>query len=208
MLKVPRISIADPQDLDSVSMLLYTLPQQTIGEVPWPAYPYKPAVQFSIAHDDNNLFLKYTVTEKTIRAVNTQVNGSVWEDSCVEFFISLDDTAYYNFEFNCIGTALVGYGPSKTERSLLPEAVVEQLITRSVINRLHDQSVHWELIVRIPSLLFIHHQPLTLSGLNARANFYKCGDLLPEPHFISWSGIQSPAPNFHVPESFGQLHIE
>ena len=208
MLYVSRVSIDDTQDLMGVSTLLDTLPQQTMNEVPWPTYPYKPAVQFAIAHDDNNLFLKYTVTEKAIRAVNSQINGSVWEDSCVEFFISLDDTAYYNFEFNCIGTALAGYGPSRTQRSLLPETLVEQIATRSVMDRLDDKSVHWALTVRIPRILFIHHQPLTLSGLQPRANFYKCGDLLPEPHFITWSGIQTPAPDFHVPESFGQLHIE
>ena len=208
-LTVPRISIAGPHSLDSAATLLNTLPKQSIDEIPWPAYPYKPAVQFVIVHDDNHLFLKYFVTEKAIRAVNTRVNSSVWEDSCVEFFISFDNAAYYNFEFNCMGITLVGYGPSKTQRNLLPETIVEQIATSSLINRLpENKTISWELTVRIPRTTFIHHQSITLSGLHCRANFYKCGDMLPEPHFITWSGIQTPTPDFHVPESFGQLHIE
>jgi hypothetical protein len=40
------------------------------------------------------------------------------------------------------------------------------------------------------------------------ANFYKCGDETPEPHFLSWNPIDLPKPNFHVPQFFGQLELE
>jgi hypothetical protein len=208
-LTVPYIATANQQGLDPSENLLQLLPQHSMNETPWPAYPYKPAVQFTIAHDGSHIFLKYWVTEKAIRAVNSQPNSSVWEDSCVEFFISIDDTAYYNFEFNCMGIPLVGYGASKTQRSLLPEATVMKIATRSLINRLPgNNNLQWELTVRIPITTFIHHQPVTLSGLNGRANFYKCGDLLPEPHFVTWADIETPEPDFHRPAHFGQLHFE
>ncbi|MDD2936708.1 MAG: carbohydrate-binding family 9-like protein, partial [Proteiniphilum sp.] len=29
-----------------------------------------------------------------------------------------------------------------------------------------------------------------------------------EPHFISWSPIDLPKPNFHVPQFFGLLELE
>ena len=72
--------------------------------VPWPAFSYQPEVSFSIAHDDQHIFLKYVVHEKSIKATTIDHNGPVWKDSCVEFFVSpADDGIYYNFEFNCIG---------------------------------------------------------------------------------------------------------
>jgi hypothetical protein len=208
-LTVPHISIKDPQDRPELDRVLNALPKQAIAEAPWPAYPYKPAVQFVMGYQANYIFLKYFVAEKAIRAVANQVNGKVWEDSCVEFFISFEDAAYYNLEFNCMGTALIGYGPSKNERNRLPAPIVEQIITHAVITRQPAKnSVQWELTLCIPVTSFIHHQPLTLSGRQCRANFYKCGDLLPEPHFITWSGIDTAEPNFHVPASFGRLHFE
>lgn len=208
-LTVQRITIKDLQDIQEQERLLNALPKQLIAEAPWKAYPYKPAVQFVMGYHDSYLFLKYFVAEKAIRAVSNQVNGIVWEDSCVEFFISFDNAAYYNLEFNCIGTTRVGFGPSKTERNLLSAPIVEQIATKASITRLPDsKAVQWELFLRIPLATFIHHQPLTLSGRQCRGNFYKCGDLLPEPHFVTWSGINTSEPNFHVPASFGQLHFE
>lgn len=38
-----------------------------------------------------------------------------------------------------------------------------------------------------------------------RGNFYKCGDLTAEPHYLSWSPIAFERPNFHLPEFFGEL---
>ena len=35
--------------------------------------------------------------------------------------------------------------------------------------------------------------------MRAKANFYKCGDKLPVPHFLSWKPINVPAPDFHLP---------
>nr|WP_315814589.1 carbohydrate-binding family 9-like protein [Paraflavitalea speifideiaquila] len=119
-LTVQRIAIKDLQDMQELDLVLNTLPKQAIEEVPWPAYPYKPSVQFVMAYQENYLFLKYFVAEKAIRAVSNQVNGIVWEDSCVEFFIAFDEAAYYNLEFNCIGTTLIGFGPSKPNVTSYP----------------------------------------------------------------------------------------
>lgn len=203
------MSIKDPQDIRELDRVLNALPKQLIAEAPWPAYPYKPAVEFMIGYHESYLFLKYFVAEKAIRAVANQVNGKVWEDSCVEFFISFDDVAYYNLEFNCMGTALIGYGPSKNERNMLPAPVVEQITTHTAITRQPaKQWAQWELTITIPVTSFIHHQPLTLSGRQCRANFYKCGDQLPEPHFVTWNPVDSATPNFHVPASFGSLRFE
>jgi hypothetical protein len=47
-----------------------------------------------------------------------------------------------------------------------------------------------------------------LKGKTCRANFYKCGDDLPEPHFLSWNNIIADKPDFHLPQYFGTLTFE
>ena len=56
--------------------------------------------------------------------------------------------------------------------------------------------------------------PLLRSGIESfdgkemGANFYKCGDELPTPHFLSWNPIEWAEPSFHRPEQFGKLIFE
>jgi len=190
-----------------LSSAMDELTRQQLNFVPWPAYPYKPKVDFAIAYSPDSVFLKYFVDEKNIRSVNSIINSSVWEDSCVEFFISFDDEGYYNFEFNCIGTALVGFGKEKTNRDLLDVELIKEIKFHPGLTKT-ETGFHWELTVVIPLQIFIYHQPLLLQGKKVKANFYKCGDLLPEPHFISWANIESTEPNFHLPEFFGTLIFE
>jgi len=55
-------------------------------------------VSFDIRHRGTSILLKYLVQEPQLRAVNMEYNSPVWEDSCVEFFLSLEgDNSYYNF---------------------------------------------------------------------------------------------------------------
>jgi Carbohydrate-binding family 9 len=196
--------------LVGLSSLLNGFETQPLLFTPWIKFPYKPEVSFAIAHSDDYIFLKYFVAENTIRAVNTQVNSSVWEDSCVEFFIDFNDgKGYYNFEFNCIGTPLAGFGKTKLERDLLPEALVTSIKTESFISKVKmKEGVYWELSVAIPLNVFVHHNFSTLVGRQGRVNFYKCGDKLPAPHFLAWCEIQSTEPNFHLPEFFGEIHFK
>jgi hypothetical protein len=120
--------------IEQVADLLDTLERQLLEFAPWPEFASKPKVSFTIAHDESNIFLKYFVEEKYIRAENIMANSPVYEDSCVEFFVSFDEGAnYYNFELNCIGTALVGYGPSKENRQLLDTNLIDNLKTKSTI---------------------------------------------------------------------------
>jgi hypothetical protein len=40
-----------------------------------------------------------------------------------------------------------------------------------------------------------------------RGNFYKCADDTEMPHFVSWSPIHLPTPNFHCPDFFGEIYF-
>lgn len=90
---------------------------QPVSKVNWNEYPYCPKVEFRVAHTEDAILLHFKVTEASVRARYGEDNGSVWTDSCVEFFsIPAGDGIYYNIECNCIGTVLVGVGPP-TEQS-------------------------------------------------------------------------------------------
>lgn len=190
-----------------MNVQLNSLERHIIGLAPWSSHPYKPEVSFSIAYNDDHIFLKYYVKEKAIRAKANNINGKVWEDTCVEFFISFDDFGYYNLEFNCIGAALAGFGEDRYDRQLISEDVVSNISTQSVIQKTNNHLIHWELALTIPLKVFVHHSLSTIRGMQCRANFYKCGDLLPEPHFLSWSQVHSDEPNFHLPQFFGTLNF-
>lgn len=210
LLNIEELKIADSNfTINQVSFLLDRIKKNEIDQIPWKGHPYAPVAQWAMAYSNDCIFLKYYVTEKSIRAVNNTINSAVWEDSCVEFFISFDEEeTYYNLEFNCIGTARVGYGVAKNDRELLPVQLISQIKYMSVIsNPLPSGNIHWELTLSIPNNLFCFNKVEALKGKKCRANFYKCGDNLSTPHFISWSGIKSATPDFHLPQFFGALHF-
>lgn len=194
--------------INMTSVCLDTLPGYLLDFVPWPLYPYKPFVQFSLAHTNTCIFIKFFVTEKNIRAAASSINGEVWKDACVEFFIAFDESGYYNLEFNAIGTILAGFGAEKMERLPINEATIRKIKYGVTINNQNDGDIHWELTAAIPMSVFSHHHFGSLKGMQCKANFYKCGDDLEEPHFISWAPIESSEPDFHLPQFFGILLFE
>ncbi len=206
-LKIAFMQIDLSGSIENITIRLNTLAKYSLEWRPWPSYPYKPEVQFAIAHSNDCIFLKYFVTEKSVRGAVGKTNGEVWEDSCVEFFIAFDDQCYYNLEFNCIGTALVAFGQEKTKRIILPADLVEKIKRQTVITH-NQKGVHWELTLAIPLDIFVHHSFTSFKGKQCRINFYKCGDALPEPHFLSWTNIESETPNFHLPQFFGDAQFE
>lgn len=169
---------------------------------------------FDIQHDGTNIWLQYYVTENEVRAVNSEINSSVWEDSCVEFFVSFkgDEVHYYNFEFNAIGTVLGAYGKNREERTWLPAPFLNQVERISSLGNVPfgkiDQPTSWNLSVKIPVSSFCFNSINDLTGVEGRANFYKCGDLLTEPHFLSWKPVRVETPDFHRPEFFDQLTFQ
>lgn len=188
-----------------------TLPPNRIAVVSWPDFPYLPTVQFKIAHDGQAVFLEYTVIEKERKAVYRQTNDPVYKDSCVECFISFDNIHYYNFEFNSLGTAIVGYGTiHKADRRRLPNALIETIDTVAMWDKLTNlkDGMYWTLQLKIPLSIFAQSALHSLMGVEATANFYKCGDDLKDPHFVSWKKIETAEPNFHQPDFFGKILFE
>lgn len=203
---LPTVTFTQP--IENLAVTADGLVKSPIDITPWPLYNYKPNVAFVIAHGDNCILLKYYVQEKDIRALYCRPNEPVYKDTCVEFFISFaDEKNYYNFEFNCIGTGRVGYGSDRNHRNLLCEKVVKNIKKHSVItsNASCADDISWELTLLIPFEAFYFHTFTSLKNVACKVNFYKCGDDLPEPHFVSWKYIKAEKPDFHLSEYFGDL---
>jgi len=70
--------------------------------------------------------------------------------------------------------------------------------------------VTWTVAYRLPvDLLKKYCQVITPAPqVSWRANFYKCADKTSHPHWLTWSLVNFPKPNFHLPQSFGVLEFE
>lgn len=167
---------------------------------------------FSVGHDGSDILLQYNVNEPQVRAVNTEINSSVWEDSCVEFFFKPEgDENYYNFEINAIGTVLGGYGKDGKNREKIQSSYLEMIETVPSLGREPFDSIdtptEWSVKIKIPLKALVFSKIESLYGLKGSANFYKCGDKLRQPHFLSWNKVQSPEPNFHLSQFFGEIRF-
>jgi len=185
-----------------------------VALVNWADYAYKPAVCFRIGYSDGFIILKYYVEEESVRATVSEINGDVYKDSCVEFFFSTGQhgDAYYNFEFNCIGVPHVAYGETRHNREHLPKEKLKLIKTFSSLgDQPFDEKIgafSWELLIQIPLECLTEDTGINLSQMKSKANFYKCGDETFKPHFLSWHPIETPQPDFHWSEFFGQVHFE
>lgn len=211
-LVIPYIDI-DTSDIEVVAEKLVSMPANMIDVVNWPAeYPSKPEVSFKIAHNGDSILLQYRVHENEILGVVSEDNGEVWTDSCAEFFISFDDGFYYNLETTCVGRALLGYrkiGASSEHAPLEIMRSIKRLPSLGDGKRNKEQGdFRWALTLVIPHTAYWKDDIETFSGLKARGNFYKCGDNLTIPHFVSWNAIDTPAPSFHQPGFFGELEFD
>lgn len=206
----PHVAINDVSDL----LDRYGIDYHRIANVNWKdEYPYCPDVKFRIAHNGKNIIAEYVVQEESVRAVADNDNGNVWEDSCVEMFIAFDRTHYYNIECNCRGKILLACGPDRNNRTYSPMENIARIqrISSIVCDEPFDNRPaprEWKLQLLIPADVFFKDHMTDMHGVYAHANFYKCGDMLPTPHFLSWKPIDVASPDFHLPEFFGEIAFE
>jgi hypothetical protein len=210
--EVTKVELNDPfPPLEEISLLLDRQKEKlAVDIINWPEFSYKPDVNLAVAYSDTEIFLRYYVTEDYFKAEMTESNQNVYEDSCVEFFVSpSDDGIYYNFEFNGIGTCLMGTGTSRQDsRRADPEIISRIRKLSSVGNKSVPERTgkfEWTLTVAISLRAFFHHDIKELKGKIFRANFYKCGDGLRVPHYVTWNPIGTQNPDFHRPEFFGTI---
>lgn len=184
-----------------------------VNQVNWPeSFAEKPEVVVEVTNDHEQLFLKWHVKGEQLRAVTTEDQGPVWEDSCVEFFCQVPGEEYYcNFECNCIG-AMVGSRRKGRAEDVKPfsKEEMEEIVRKCTFPREafeeKDGMYEWEVELAIPlRLIFRSQAPVFPQKL--KANFYKCADKTKKPHFLSWQPIKTEKPDFHRPEFFGEIVV-
>ncbi len=179
---------------------------------------FHPAVQAKMMYDDENLYVIFQVKDRHVRCITKDINGPVWEDSCVEFFFSPDTSfpeKYFNLEINCGGTALMHYnviaGKDITE---LETNDIEKIEIAHSLPQIIDpeitEPVTWTIEYRIPLALLEKYSHVTYpkSGINWKANFYKIAENSSNPHYLTWSVVNNEIPDFHLPQFFGLLKFQ
>ena len=156
-----------------------------------------------LAYDDSRLYVRLHAEEPTIRAENTGILDQPCQDSCLEFFLSPaeGDARYLNIEMNPNCCLYFGIGTGRDDLvRLLPTQGVGALnahCTRS--------ETGWDLYYSLPfSLLRLFFPAFHPHGI-MRGNFYKCGDLTQQEHYLAWNRVACAEPDFHRPEFFGEL---
>ena len=214
LLKIPKQNISDYETIfDRIKLLNEAGLYLSIDKVNWPNdFPKTMSVSVHVAHDNERLYLYYQVEGEELRAVNTKDFQSVWEDSCVEFFVQRKgEKVYRNFEFNVLGVLVASKRESKDSAEELSQETMSSIVRMTTIQHYYKTNREvsdWTMYAEIPKEAMGFSSDEELSKEAIGANFYKCGDETSEPHFISWNPIDLPKPNFHVPEFFGELIFE
>ncbi len=205
-LMIPYLKVISPENHSALSeQLINSGVRIRIDQINWSDFPHMIDSTVYVGYTDQHLWLHFVVCNEFIRAVCRKDQEPVWQDSCVEFFLKHGDN-YHNFEFNCLGVCLSALGPDRHARKSLEIESLNQILRFPSMDTESLPAVgiaaDWSLTVAIP---------LGLIGLKEGgeflANFYKCGDETLVPHYISWSAIATPAPDFHRPEFFGPVEL-
>ncbi len=207
----------DSNQIDSMFNAMQ-IPFNKIDVENWDGFDYHPVVEFRIAYSKDEIYLQYHVVEQCIKAVYGNDAGSApYKDSCLEFFCIPDNnnSIYYNLELNCIGKGTFAGGAQRTDRTRFTDEVLAQIRRSSTlgnepfgIKESSEEPFDYTLTVAIPLKLYSLSQIEPLKGRTIKANFYKCGDEMPQKHYLSWNPIGTERPNFHTPQFFGELYFE
>lgn len=170
---------------------------------------HHPRVSVRIAHSRDALHLRWQIDDRYVRSVCTTLNGPVCEDSCVEFFCSpLPGVGYFNLEINAGGTIhLSWYARPGAPPRFVSEAAAQRIHVRSSLPPVVEPEISgpltWTVDVDLPLAVISELIGETVRAHGSwRANFYKCGDLTSQPHWLSWAPVGDPL-SFHKPECFG-----
>lgn len=212
-IEIPYIAELDTLDMDVVADTLEERGErQGIDSLNWRReYPYHPLTVFATAHSDRYLYVDFFVRANFLRAVNYRNNSPVHEDSCVELFLQPEGSReYFTFEFNCIGTVKASRRTCREDAIHFDDATIAWIRRYASCGNRPFQEVEglfaWNVVVAIPlELLGIKYDG---NPVKLRGNFYKCASATQQPHFLSWAPIDTPAPDFHRPEDFGDIVLK
>lgn len=187
---------------------------RTMGNVP----EFVPTVRAKMMYDDQHVYIIFKVKDRFVRSKATEINGRIWEDSCVEFFFAPDVSnamAYFNLEINCGGVPLFHFkDPAKPGAPLPSVGDIQKIEIAHSMPKVVEPEVKKETTFtveyRIPVSMLERYASVQkpTKGVRWNGNFYKCADQTSNPHWLTWSKVENPTPNFHLPQFFGHLYFQ
>ena len=179
---------------------------------------HKPKTQAKLLYDEQFIYVIFRVEDKYVRAVARNYQDSVCLDSCVEFFFTPGtdiSLGYFNIEINCGGTMLFNYQSAPgVDRVAVSDSDCDRVkIYHSepkIVEPEKQEPTTWVIEYRGPIEVLEKYCSITRPGPGVlwRANFYKCADKTSHPHWLTWSVVDYPTPNFHLPQFFGTLEFK
>lgn len=175
---------------------------------PWDINGYKPKVDFYLSVEEKGFLMHIVVRECNPRRIETEHQSDVYKDSCVEWFVNfLPESCdrYFNFEVNPHGAMYAAFRKNRQEYQLLTKEDIETMEIKAAI-----YPDTWEVSYKVPFSLiskYIFGYQFQ-EGMTIRANFYKCGDGMPFPHYGMWNEFHVNSPDFHRPEYFGDIILK
>lgn len=172
---------------------------------------------FKLGHDGEALYVNLLSYEGKPVAWATERNGAVWNDSCMEFFVSPSadlSAGYFNFEINSFPAMLLHYGRERGNRAPVDTEKWPTSAFRLACEKGTDPLGRgfWKLSYRIPFAFFEDQAGVKLgAGSVIRANLYRCGSNDQIAHYGVWNEIDTaehPRPDFHQPAYFGEMVLE
>ena len=160
-----------------------------------------------VCYDEEALYVRLTANEKNIRAEYTGVLDAPCNDSCLEFFFSpiYGDDRYFNIEYNPNCCIYLGIGSGIHDLVRLVPGTDIPFGPKAVKTK-----DGWEITYQVPFEFIRRFFPdfAPTSGTKMHGNFYKCGDLTVQPHYLCWNMITSDPVSFHRPCDYGILEFE
>lgn len=177
-----------------------------------------PNVYVKLLYSEDFIYVIFKVKDKYIKSITEEYQGSVCNDSCVEFFFTPSENVkngYFNVETNCGGVQLFNFKSydRKIKTPIEVDDYKDVMIMSSlprIISSEIEENLTWFVEYKIPLELikkYSESQKPT-SGTVWKSNFYKCADKTSHPHWLTWNIVDHPTPNFHLPQFFGTLIFE
>lgn len=154
------------------------------------------------------IFVCMEADEPSPRAVFTDRDDPVYNDSCMEFFFQpfADDERYINFEINPNGAYLSAVGLDRYDRVFLREI---SACEPEIFAYASDSGWRAELLIPERLIAEVFGRSFSVADTEyIRANCYKCGELTPSPHYASLFCVDTPTPDYHRPEFFSKIFFK
>lgn len=174
------------------------------------ASPARLATLVHLFRDEERLYVLYSGVDASILATRLGRDEPLWEEDVLEIFVAPERiTRYFEIEVSPLGTLCdaVIDSPDGQRATMRPDFSWDSPGTWAAIRRVRrgrESLWRFETLLAIP---FADLQvPTPVAGERWRANFYRIDrDAALGDEYCAWRPTGKNPPDFHVPESFGEI---